>query len=203
MKNKGVLVVISGPSGAGKGTICKSLLEKRKNLLVSVSATTRKPRVGEVDGINYHFLSKEIFKERVDRGEFLEWAEVHENFYGTPKLDIYELLEEGKNVILEIDIQGALQVKKNCEGGVFIFIIPPSMEELKKRIIGRGSETPESLELRFQTAYEEINCISKYNYCVVNDIVEEAVKKVDNIILAEECKIDKIKHNILDFKEAY
>lgn len=203
MENKGVLIVISGPSGAGKGTICKSLLEKRKNLLVSVSATTRKPRVGEVDGVNYHFLSKEIFKERVNRGEFLEWAEVHGNFYGTPKLDIYELLEEGKNVILEIDIQGALQVKKNCEGGVFIFIIPPSMEELKKRIIGRGSETPESLELRFQTAYEEINCISKYNYCVVNDIVEEAVKKVEDIILAEECKIDKIKHNILDFKEAY
>ena len=201
MKDRGVLVVISGPSGAGKGTICKALLEKRKNLFVSVSATTRDPREGEIDGVNYHFLSKEAFMQKVEKDEFLEWAEVHGNLYGTPKLNIYELLESGKNVILEIDIQGALQVKKNCKEGVFVFIMPPSMEELKKRIIGRGSETPESLELRFQTAYKEINYISKYNYCVVNDKVEDAIKKVENIILAEECRIDKMKINILNFKE--
>lgn len=201
MKNKGVLVVISGPSGAGKGTICKAILNKNKNLHISVSATTRKPREGEVDGVSYYFLSEEEFLKKVDNNEFLEWAKVHGNYYGTPIANIHELLDEGKNVILEIDIQGALQVKKNFDEGVFIFIVPPTMEELKNRIIGRGSETPETLALRFETAYKEINYISKYNYCVVNDVVDDAVEKVENIILAEECRIDKIRGTILDFKE--
>ena len=198
---KGNLIVISGPSGAGKGTICKALLEREDNLYISVSATTRSPRKGEVDGVNYYFLTQEEFKKKVDNNEFLEWAEVHGNYYGTPKFNVEEMINEGKNIILEIDVQGALNVKKNCEDGVFIFILPPSMEELKRRIIARGSETPESLIKRFKTAYEEINYISKYNYAVVNDDLEEAVKKVQNILYAEECRVNNIDYDILDFKE--
>lgn len=198
---KGNLIVISGPSGAGKGTICKALLEREDNLYISVSATTRSPRKGEVDGVNYYFLTQEEFKKKVDNNEFLEWAEVHGNYYGTPKFNVEEMINEGKNIILEIDVQGALNVKKNCENGVFIFILPPSMEELKRRIIARGSETPESLIKRFKTAYEEINYISKYNYAVVNDDLEEAVKKVQNILYAEDCRVSNIDYDILDFKE--
>ena len=198
---KGNLIVISGPSGAGKGTICKALLEREDNLYISVSATTRSPREGEVHGVNYYFLTKEEFKKKVDNNEFLEWAEVHGNYYGTPKFNVEEMINEGKNIILEIDVQGALNVKKNCEDGVFIFILPPTMEELKRRIIARGSETPESLIKRFKTAYEEINYISKYNYAVINDDLEEAVQKVQNILYAENCRVDNIDYNILDFKE--
>jgi guanylate kinase len=160
--NKGLLIVVSGPSGAGKGTICKALLEKHDDLFISVSATTRQPRVGEVDGVNYHFITKEDFLKRVEQKDFLEYAEVYGDYYGTPKSKVEEMLESGKNVILEIDIQGALKVKENFKEGVFIFILPPSMEELKQRIIKRGSETPESLMRRFKSAYQEINYISNY-----------------------------------------
>lgn len=200
--NRGLLIVISGPSGAGKGTICKALLEKRDDLFISVSATTRSPRAGEVDGINYHFLTKEDFISRVENNDFLEYAEVHGNMYGTPKFKVEEMLAEGKNVILEIDIQGALKVKENFSEGVFIFILPPSMEELKQRIINRGSETPESLMKRFTSAYKEINYISKYNYGVINDTVEAAVEKIEHILAAESCRVDRIKDNVLpDCKE--
>ena len=200
--NRGVLIVISGPSGAGKGTICKELLDKHNNIYISVSATTRSPRAGEVDGINYYFLTKESFEEKVSQNGFLEYANVHGNFYGTPKVNVDKMLEEGKDVILEIDIQGALQVKENFSEGVFIFILPPSMEELKQRIIKRGSETEESLMTRFKNAYKEINYVSKYNYAVVNDTLDLAVSKVESIIAAEKCRVDRIKENtILDSKE--
>ncbi len=200
-ENRGLLIVISGPSGAGKGTICKALLEKHDNLFISVSATTRSPRAGEVDGVNYHFLSKDDFLEKVEQNNFLEWANVHGNMYGTPKFKVEEMLSEGKNVILEIDIQGALKVKENFSEGVFIFILPPSMEELKQRIINRGSETEESLMTRFKNAYQEINYVSKYNYAVVNDHVNVAVEKIEGIIAAEKCRVDRIKDTILDSKE--
>ncbi len=200
-KNKGVLIVISGPSGAGKGTICKALLEKHKDIHLSVSATTRNPRQGEVHGINYYFLNKDEFLKKVEEDDFLEWAEVYGNCYGTPKSNVQELLDSGKDVILEIDIQGALKVKENTEEGVFIFILPPSMEELKQRIIKRGSETEESLMTRFKNAYQEINYVSKYNYAVVNDEVDTAVTKIEGIIAAEKCRVDRIKDTILDSKE--
>lgn len=200
-KNKGVLIVISGPSGAGKGTICKALLEKHKDIHLSVSATTRDPRQGEVHGVNYYFLNKEEFLKKVEEDDFLEWAEVYGNCYGTPKSNVKELLDAGKDVILEIDIQGALKVKENTEEGVFIFILPPSMEELKQRIINRGSETPESLMRRFNSAYQEINYISKYNYAVVNDTVENAVNKIENILTAEKCRVDRIQGTILNLEE--
>ena len=180
--NRGVLIVISGPSGAGKGTICKALLEKHDDIFISVSATTRNPRVGAED-------------------DFLEHAEVYGNYYGTPKSSVEKMLDEGKNVILEIDIQGALKVKEKATDGVFIFILPPTMEELKQRIIKRGSETPESLMTRFKSAYKEINYVSKYNYAVVNDNVEDAVKKIEAILLAEKCRVDRLKENLLESKE--
>ncbi|MBL4930819.1 guanylate kinase [Clostridium paridis] len=199
--NRGLLIVISGPSGAGKGTICKELLEKNDNLFISVSATTRNPRAGEVDGVNYYFLDKDSFIQKIEAGDFLEHAEVYGNYYGTPKSKVEEMLLSGKDVILEIDIQGALKVKENSQEGIFVFILPPSMEELKKRIIKRGSETEESLMTRFKSAYQEINYVSTYNYAVVNDEVHEAVKKIESILTAERCRVDRIKENILDSKE--
>ena len=201
--NRGLLIVISGPSGAGKGTICKALLEKNDDLYISVSATTRNPREGEIDGINYYFINRSEFMQRIESDDFLEYAEVYGNYYGTPKSEVEAMLLSGKNVILEIDIQGALKVKENSKEGIFVFILPPSMEELKQRIIKRGSETTESLMTRFKSAYQEINYISKYNYAVVNDEVDEAVKKIEAILTAEKCRVDRIKENILDSKEGF
>lgn len=200
MKNKGLLVVISGPSGTGKGTVCKALLE-RNDFWISISATTRKPRDGEVDGVNYYFLTKDDFESKIKNKDFLEYAEVYGNYYGTPKKNALDAMNLGKDVILEIDIQGALKVKENYPEGVFIFILPPSMEELKHRIIGRGSETQESLITRFKSAYKEMNYISKYNYGVINDTVDNAVKKIESIIIAEKCRVCRVENEILKSKE--
>lgn len=193
---KGILVVLSGPSGAGKGTICKSFLEKNKNVKVSISCTTRNPRKGEVHGINYFFTEKDDFLEMVERDEFLEHANVYGNYYGTPRSFVEKTLEEGYDIILEIDIQGALAVKEKFDDGVFIFIMPPSLNELKSRIIGRGSETEETLKRRFGSAAGEIKLFEEYNYAVINDDVESAVKKVESIITAEKCRIDRIRNNL-------
>ncbi|WP_315114973.1 guanylate kinase [uncultured Clostridium sp.] len=200
MNNPGLLIVISGPSGTGKGTVCKALLD-RNDFWISVSATTRRPRLGEVNGKSYYFLSKEEFLDKISEDDFLEYAEVYGNYYGTPKSKVIEMIEKGEDVILEIDIQGALKVKENYPNGVFIFILPPSMEELKNRITNRGTETEESLMTRFKCAYKEINYVSKYNYAVINDTVENAVNKIESIVLAEKCRVDRIKSTILDSKE--
>ncbi|BDR66850.1 guanylate kinase [Clostridium tetani] len=197
---KGLLIVISGPSGTGKGTVCKELL-KNNNFWFSVSSTTRDPREGEIQGKSYYFMSKEEFEDKIKENDFLEYAKVYGNYYGTPKSKVIEMLDKGKDVILEIDIQGALQVKENYKEGIFIFILPPSMEELKNRIIKRGTETEESLMTRFKSAYKEINYVSKYNYAVVNDKVHDAVEKIQSIISAEKCRVDRIKDSILLSKE--
>lgn len=201
MADKGLLIVISGPSGAGKGTLCKALMERHGELNLSISMTTRTPRQGEVDGTNYFFTSKMDFERMIEEEGFLEYAQVYDNYYGTPRKYVEDLLKEGKDVILEIDIQGALKVKDVYQEGVFIFILPPSMEELKNRIKKRGSETEESLVKRFKAAFKEMNYVSKYNYMVVNDTVEKAVLKLESIIIAEKCRVDRHKDTILMSKE--
>ena len=200
MNRKGLLVVISGPSGAGKGTVCKSLVEKN-NVWLSVSVTTRAPREGEEHGINYFFITKKQFITKIDSSDFLEYAEVYGNYYGTPKSSVIEMIDSGQDVILEIDIQGALRVKETYKEGVFIFILPPSMKELENRIVGRDSETKESLMTRLKSAYDEINYISRYNYAVINKTVDKTVTKIESIIIAEKCRVDRIKGNIFDPEE--
>jgi len=187
----GLLIVISGPSGVGKGTVCKRLLSNNKNINLSVSATTRQARAGEIDKVSYYFISKEEFEKMVEKGEFLEYAYVHGNYYGTPKKYVLDKVKNGQDVLLEIDIQGALKVKEIYPDGVFIFIMPPSMEELKKRIINRGTETEEAIAKRFEAAYKEIEYVFKYDYAVLNDEVENAVKKIEAIIDAERCKVSR------------
>lgn len=186
--NKGLLVVISGPSGAGKGTICRSLTENAVDLELSVSATTRAPRVGEIEGKNYYFVSLDKFKEKIDNGEFLEYAKVYDNYYGTPKDKVIEKLNDGRTVILEIDIQGALQVKKSHPEGVFIFIVPPSIDELQKRIITRATDTIEIIGKRMQCVKDELNYVTEYDYVVMNDSLEDAVNKIRCIIDVEKMK---------------
>lgn len=166
---KGLLFVISGPSGVGKGTICKKLLERRKELKLSVSVTTRAPRPGEIEGVNYFFRSEEQFQDMIERDEFLEYMCVFgKNHYGTPKAYVAEQRAQGNDVILEIDVNGALNVKKRCPDAVMIFIAPPSMETLKKRLVGRGTETEEAVERRFAEAVKELAAAGEYDYIVVN-----------------------------------
>ncbi len=192
MGKSGLLLVVSGPSGAGKGTICKKLVETNPQIRVSVSATTRKPRVGEVEGINYFFLTKEKFEGMLAEDGFLEYAKVYDNYYGTPQKYVLENLEKGNDVLLEIDIEGALQIKKKFPNGIFIFILPPSMEELKNRIIGRGTESKEDIEKRFGAALEEIKHFVAYDYAVINDDLSRAMDDVKAIIRAERLRVRKI-----------
>lgn len=201
-KTRGNLIVISGPSGCGKGTICEKVLQENNNIMLSVSMTTRKPRAKEKDGVDYYFVSKEEFEKRIKDNKFLEFAKVHnDNYYGTPKDKVEEALEKGVDVILEIDIQGAKLVNELMKEGIFIFIMPPNMRELKRRLIARNTETKEQIVERFKKAYQEINEVSKYNYIVINDDLELAVKKVESILLSERCRVDRIDDIDLNNKE--
>ena len=201
-KGKGLLIVVSGPSGAGKGTICKRIEKELDNIKLSVSMTSRSPRENEVDGKDYYFVTKEEFEHSIKNNEFLEYAIVHSgNYYGTPKNKIEEDLNNGISVMLEIDIQGALKVKDLIKDAIFIFIMPPSMEILKKRLIDRNTETMDKIMERFKTAYKELNEYKKYNYVVVNDNLEDAIDKVKAIILSEKCRVDRIEDIYLDTVE--
>lgn len=200
--NRGLLLVISGPSGAGKGTVCDAYKKDCDNQVWnSVSMTTRSPREGEVHGESYFFVTREEFIRKIEQDEFIEHAEVYGNYYGTPRKEVEEKLKEGRDVILEIDIQGALNVQENTSEGIFIFILPPSMNELKKRIIGRASETPESLLLRFKAAYNEINYVSKYNYAITNHTVKQAYEDLKAIVRAEKCRVTRVSNEVLSLKE--
>lgn len=181
---KGLLVVVSGPSGAGKGTICQALLEKTP-LAYSVSATTRKPRAGEVDGESYYFLSVEAFEEMIEKDELLEWAKVYDNYYGTPLKKVEEKLAAGEDILLEIDTQGAMKVREKFPEGVYIFILPPSLAELERRIRGRDTETEDVLQKRLAAAIGEIEAGKCYKYVVTNDEVDSAVESVCAILAAE------------------
>ena len=189
--NRGLLLVVSGPSGAGKGTVCKALMEQHPEVCMSVSATTRKPRPGEADGVNYYFLEEEQFRSMIDNHEFIEWACFCQNYYGTPRKKVEELLEAGKDVILEIEVQGAIQVKSKFPEAVFIFVMPPSMEELEKRLTGRGTEAPEVIAERLETARWECSNIEKYNYILINDEVSLAADRFAAIIQTEKMRIER------------
>ncbi len=186
---RGLLIVISGASGTGKGTVCKKLLADLPEVAYSISATTRTPRPGEVDGREYYFLSVEEFKTWIAEEKFLEYANVYGNFYGTPLNKIEERLNRGEDILLEIDVQGALNVKEKCPDGIYIFLLPPSLDELKRRIEGRGTENPESLARRLKNAVAEIKIGLQYDYVVVNDTIDNATAQIKTILAAERLKV--------------
>jgi len=192
---KGLLIVLSGPSGTGKGTVCKALLKKRPDIALSVSCTTRAPRAGEVHGQHYFFTDREDFERRIADGAFLEYANVFSNFYGTPRGFVEETLAQGRDVLLEIDVQGALQVKESAPDGVFIFLIPPSMEELENRIRSRATETEEKIHERLGKANAEMSLMDKYDYVIVNDEVDRVVEKIEAILTAEKLSVKRRKTN--------
>ena len=190
-KRRGLLVVFSGPSGSGKGTVLKAAMEKSENLALSVSVTTRKPREGEVDGVHYIFYSKEQFESLIAEDGFLEWACFCENYYGTPKARIEALRNEGKDVILEIEVQGAMKVKEACPDAVLIFNMPPSREELKNRLVGRNTDAHEVIEKRLNTAEWEVSQAKNYDYVLVNEIVDKTADALLSVIDGEKCKTER------------
>ena len=200
-REKGNLIVISGPSGAGKGTIIKELMKNNKDIWLSVSMTSRDIRSNDIPGETYFFVSRDEFERRINDGVFLEYALYNGNYYGTPRDKINDKLNEGMDVILEIEIQGALKVKELVPDAIFIFILPPSMDELRKRLVKRGTDSIDKILSRFQTAYQEINEVTKYNYVVINDVVDKAVDKVRAILLSERCRVDRIEEVYLNNME--
>ena len=191
MQNKGILMVISGFSGAGKGTLVKKLLSEYDNYALSISMTTRQPREGEEDGREYFFRTREQFEENIAKNGFIEYAQYCGNYYGTPKAYVEEQMQAGKDVILEIEIQGALKVKEKFPDTLLLFVTPPSAEELKNRLIGRGTETMDVIESRLARAVEEAEGIESYDYLVVNDVLEDCVEEVHQIIQNEHYRVNR------------
>ncbi|MDT8859083.1 guanylate kinase [Alkalihalobacillus sp. MEB130] len=191
-KEKGLLLVLSGPAGVGKGTVCSALRQENTSVQYSVSATTRSPREGEQDGVNYFFKTREQFEKMIEQDQLLEWAEYVGNYYGTPIEYVRETLESGQDIILEIEVQGALKVRERFPEGVFIFLMPPSLAELRSRIVGRGTETEDIINKRMTVAREEIEMMKKYDYVVENDQVHLAVDRIKSIVTAEHCKRERL-----------
>ena len=202
-KKQGILIIISAPSGAGKGSIIKEMCEQNENLWVSISATTRNPRPNDQDGVTYYFLSKEEFEEKLKENYFLEYTSYAGNYYGTPKKQIQEHLDQGQDVILEIEIEGAMNVKKRVPEALCVFIMPPSLKELKRRLENRGTDTKEKILERFKIAYKEMNEVTKYNYVVINDDIKVAADKIISIIKEEKCRVDRIEEVFLKNEEEY
>lgn len=196
MFREGLLVVVSGPSGTGKGTVLNSIRQKESNIKLSVSATTREPRTGEVDGVNYFFKTNEEFEAMIKNDELVEWVRYCDNYYGTPRKYIEDTVKSGYDCLLEIEVEGALNIKKMYPDCVSIFILPPSFEELRRRIEGRGTEKPEVIEKRMEKALKEMNYVDRYDYVVVNDDIEKAVDSICYILASEKLKFNRNK-NIL------
>lgn len=202
LNDKGLLIVISGPSGVGKGTVRSALFEMEgHDLVYSISMTTRKPRKGEVHGREYYFVSEEEFKKYIEEGKMLEYAEFVGNYYGTPLDSVQDLLDQGKEVVLEIDVQGATQVREKMKDAVFIFIAPPSYDELLQRLVNRGTESREVIDARIEKAKREIDLAYMYDYIVVNDTVENAADKIVAIIRAEHAKVERTIHKYKEMLE--
>ena len=197
--NRGLLVVLSGPSGSGKGTVLKRAMQKNEQLELSVSVTTRAPREGEIDGVNYYFLTPEAFQNLLAEDGLLEWAEFCGNFYGTPREKIEQRLNEGKDVVLEIEVQGAMKVRAAFPDAVLIFNLPPSLEELNNRLTGRQTEPPEVVDKRLTTAGWEISQADNYGYVIVNDNVEDAANAFLSILSSEKCKTARNKALLAQF----
>lgn len=188
MVRQGLLLVISGPSGCGKGTLCGQIAAGHPEINISVSATTRPPRSGEVQGVNYYFMSRQEFEQKIEDDDFLEWAPIYGYYYGTPLAAVQEMMARGQDVILEIDVQGGLKVKEKLPGAVLIFIAPPSLQELERRLKGRGTENEEELNKRLTWVKTEMEYIPRYDYLVINDSLQEAVATIESIIVAERCR---------------
>jgi guanylate kinase len=194
--NQGTLIVLSGSSGVGKSTVIQRVLQEQPDLYFSVSFTTRAPREGEQDGVNYHFVTKEDFEARIQRGEFLEWAEYVGNYYGTSMTVIQEKLNQGIDVLLDIEVQGAAKVREKLPQAVSLFVIPPSFEELSRRLHDRGTDTEEKIQARLATARREAKEIVNYDYIVVNETVEQAAQEVLAILTASHCRKERRLHLI-------
>ena len=202
MKTKGLLLVVSGPSGVGKGTVCKEYISRYDDSMLSVSATTRSPREGEVQGVNYFFMSEDEFRQKIDSDGFLEHAVFCGNYYGTPRDSVMEMIESGKDVILEIEVQGAMQVRTHYPEAVLVFVVPPSLSVLEDRLRSRNTEADDVILTRLMRAKDEFRFIDKYNYVLENDALADAVNNLRSVVLAEKCRIERtyeyIKEKFID-----